>query len=278
MSRPIKAYKNLPFLNSPDARPLRILAEFLEPLSRFEQQGIKGTVVFFGSARIQSPEVAHQELDTLRQAMERQPSEDLRKQLEEANRRLQMSRYYQEAVELSRLLTTWVQTLDDGHPFVVCSGGGPGIMEAANRGAAEAGGRSIGLNISLPFEQQPNPYVPEELGFDFHYFFMRKFWFAHLAHALVVFPGGFGTLDELFEILTLIQTGKEHKEVCVLLYGSDYWDEIIRFDGLVEWGMISPEDLDLFQVCSTPEDAFQILKRDLMRTYQKNIATPLHVA
>lgn len=263
MTRPIKAYKNLEFLNSPDARPIRILAEFLEPLSRFRRERIFSTVVFFGSARIRSPEVARQEFESARRAYEANPSEATRKALETAQRLLRMSHYYEDAVELARLLTTWAKTLDEGHQFVVCSGGGPGIMEAANRGAAEAGGRSIGLNISLPFEQQPNLYISEELAFEFHYFFMRKFWFAHLAHALVVFPGGFGTLDELFEILTLIQTGKEHKRVCVLLYGRDYWEEIINFPKLVEYGMISATDLDLFHFCDTPEEALEILRSRL---------------
>ena len=266
MSDPIKAYKNLDFLNSPDARLIRILAEFLEPLSRFRQEQVRETVVFFGSARLLSPDTAQRNVESCRQQRDRDASEGAERALETATQRLRLARYYQDAVELARVLTEWAMTLDDGHRFVVCSGGGPGIMEAANRGAAEAGGRTIGLNISLPFEQQPNPYVPDELAFEFHYFFMRKFWFAHLAKGLVVFPGGFGTLDELFEILTLIQTGKEHKQVCVILYGSEYWRELINFDKLAEWGMISPKDLDLFRICDTPAEAFALLKAGLTNT------------
>jgi len=263
MNWPIKAYKNLDFLNSPDARPLRILAEFLEPLSRFVREEVRSTVVFFGSARIRSPEIAQGELAEARRNHQMNPTPENERQLKLAERRVEMSHHYRQAVELARLLTQWSQTLDDGCQFVVCSGGGPGIMEAANRGAEEAGGRSIGLNISLPFEQQPNPYVTDVLAFEFHYFFMRKFWFAHLAKALVVFPGGFGTLDELFELLTLIQTGKERKQMCVVLYGEAFWREVINFDRLIEWGMISPGDIDLFHLCNTPEEAFEWLKQDL---------------
>ena len=267
-SRPVKAYKNTKFLSSPEARPIRILCEFLEPLSRFKALGIQDTVVFFGSARIRPPEQVREEIHRLEQTLAVSPSESTRQELTRAKRRLHMSRYYQEAMELARLLTGWTQTLDQKHRFVICSGGGPGIMEAANRGATEAGGHSIGLNISLPFEQQPNPYVSEELAFEFHYFFMRKFWFAHLARALVVFPGGYGTLDELFEILTLVQTGKEHKKVCIVLYGKEYWDQIIRFDKLVEWEVISPRDLELFPLCDTPEEAFVCLREKLFAVYQ----------
>jgi uncharacterized protein (TIGR00730 family) len=230
--RPV-AYLNDKFLNSPDARALRILSEFLEPLAHFRREKVRDTVVFFGSARIREGEG-------------------------------EMGRYYEDARSLARTLTEWSQQFTNStHRFVVCSGGGPGIMEAANRGAAEAGGLTVGLNIGLPFEQFPNPYITPDLSFEFHYFFMRKFWFAYLAKALVVFPGGFGTLDEMMEILTLTQTQKLAKKMTVLLYGSAYWKEIINFEALVKYDMISREDLDLFQFVDDPATAFELLKTGL---------------
>ena len=234
--RPV-AYLNENFLNSPDARALRILAEYLEPLAHFRRQKIRDTVVFFGSARV---------------------GEDG-----------PLARYYHEARELARILTEWAgQYTNSTYRFVVCSGGGPGIMEAANRGAWDAGGKTVGLNIGLPFEQLPNPFITPELSFDFHYFFMRKFWFAYLAKALVVFPGGFGTLDELMELLTLSQTQKLAKKLTILLYGSSFWKEIINFDALVKYEMISPEDLNLFHYADDPERAFEILTAGLLASLQ----------
>ena len=224
--RPV-AYKNEAFLNSPDARILRILSEYIEPLTHFRREKIRDTVVFFGSARI---------------------TEDG-----------PMGRYYREARTLARMFTEWSQQFAAGsYRFVVCSGGGPGIMEAANRGAADAGGKTIGLNIGLPFEQFPNPYISPELSFDFHYFFMRKFWFAYLAKALVVFPGGFGTMDELMEMLTLAQTQKLAKKILIVLYGSEFWKEVVNFDALVRHGMIDKDDLNLFQYADDPETAFAL--------------------
>ena len=215
-----------------EGRPLRIIAEYLEPLQRFRRAHVHDTIVFFGSARL-SPEGP-------------------------------LGRYYEEARELARLLTLWSKSLPSrAQRYVVCSGGGGGIMEAANRGAADAGGRSIGLNISLPHEQQPNAYVTRELSFEFHYFFMRKLWFAHLARALVVFPGGFGTLDELTEILTLAQTQKLERPIPVLLYGSDYWNEILNFDALVRHGMIDRDDLKLFHQVDEPARALSLLQAEL---------------
>jgi uncharacterized protein (TIGR00730 family) len=230
-SRPL-AYKNLDFLDSDDARPLRILAEYLDPLGVFQREQIKDTIVFFGSARLAADGP--------------------------------LGRYYADARELARLVTTWAQSLPSaGQRFLVCTGGGGGIMEAVNRGAAEAGGRTIGLNIGLPHEQKPNAYVSPELCFEFHYFFMRKLWFAHLARALVVFPGGFGTLDELSEILTLQQTRKLDRKVRVLLYGKVYWQEIIDFDALVRHGMIAAEDLELFHYVDDPATALATLQEGL---------------
>jgi uncharacterized protein (TIGR00730 family) len=229
---PVLAYRDQDFLDSDDARPLRILAEYLAPLRALREQQVRDTIVFFGSARIV-------------------PDGPL-------------GRYYSEARELARAITAWSMTLDgEAHRRIVCSGGGPGIMEAANRGAREAGGRTIGLNIGLPHEQRPNPYITPGLGFEFHYFFMRKLWFAHTACALVAFPGGFGTLDEMFEILTLQQTAKLDRKILMLLYGSDYWREIVDFDALVRHGMVSPEDLKLFTFVDDPAAALGALQAGL---------------
>ena len=229
---PRLAYEQAAFLESDPARPLRILAEYLEPLDRFRRAGVHATVVFFGSARLK-------------------PEDPL-------------GRYYNDARELARLITLWSASLpEQPHRYVVCSGGGGGIMEAANRGAHEAGGKTIGLNISLPHEQHPNPYISPELLFEFHYFFMRKLWFAHLARALVAFPGGFGTLDELTEILTLAQTRKLSRDIPVILYGPDYWREILNFEALSRHGVIAPEDLDLFEFADEPAAALRILQRRL---------------
>jgi len=256
-----KAYNNLQFLNSREARTLRILAEYLEPQTRFRHYNINDTVVFFGSARSLPPEQAQEEL----QRAERLGDEG---SLVQARRQLALSRYYDDARVLARTLTEWSKSLQQPmRRFIVCSGGGPGIMEAANRGASEASGISIGLGISLPMEASHNPYITRELGFEFHYFFMRKFWFVYLAKALVVFPGGFGTLDELFELLTLIQTGKTGKRMPIVLYGEEYWREVIDFDALVRWGTISAADLELFHISSDPREALEHLQTELTRLY-----------
>jgi len=253
-----KAYKNLAFLNSRDARTIRILSEYLEPQARFRRYNITDTVVFFGSARAVAVDEAQAELSAAQAAGD---AERLRKA--QAGRLL--AAYYDDARELARLMTVWSKGLRTPSPrFIVCSGGGPGIMEAANRGASEAAGISIGLGISLPLETTMNRYITRELGFEFHYFFTRKFWFVYLAKALVVFPGGFGTLDELFELLTLIQTQKIGKRMPIVLYGKEFWSELINFETLIKWGTISPEDLDLFHVASTPQDAFQHLTERLV--------------
>ena len=235
------AYKNEAFLDSDDARPLRILAEYLEPMQAFHRERVCDTIVFFGSARLA-------------------PTGPL-------------GRYYDAARDLARLVTTWSKSLPShAHRYVVCTGGGGGIMEAANRGASEAGGKTIGLNIGLPQEQQPNSYITRQLAFEFHYFFMRKLWFAHLARALVVFPGGFGTLDELTEILTLMQTRKIDRHIPVVLYGSAYWNEIINFDALLRHGMISREDLALFQFADDPDIALGLLQAGIAAELEE--ATP----
>ena len=236
--RPPLAYKNPAFLDRSEARSIRILAEYLQPLGQFRKEKIHDTIVFFGSARIKETGL--------------------------------MSRYYHEARELSKLVTEWSDALTDpSRRFVVTTGGGPGIMEAANRGAADAGGKSVGLNIALPLEQYPNPYITPALNFEFNYFFMRKFWFAYLAKALVVFPGGFGTLDELSELLTLAQTQKLAKKMTIVLYGTEFWNKVLNFDYLVETGMISAEDMNLFQWAETPADAMRILRDDLTALYLK---------
>jgi hypothetical protein len=277
------AYENPGFLNSPDGRVVRILSEYAEPLSRFRRERIQDTVVFFGSARFRALDEASQELELLENTgsqrpapQEEQParSPELQDgtiselQLRRAESAVEMSQYYEDARQLARVLTEWTKTLKSRrHRFVVTSGGGPGIMEAANRGAYEAGGKTIGLNIKLPFEQTPNRYITPALNFEFHYFFMRKYWFAYLAKALVVFPGGFGTLDELFELLTLAQTQKLAKKITVVVYGSAYWKKVLNLDALVEKGAISPRDIDLFQYADTPEEAFNILKDGLTRNH-----------
>ena len=258
------AYHNPEFLESTDARPIRILAEYLDPLRRFRKENIQDTVVFFGSARVHSRQQAERALKLLQQKRGRKAA-DHALLLKRSRKALEWSRYYEEARELAHMLTEWSLSLEEPRRrFVVCSGGGPGIMEAANRGATEAGGKTIGLNIRLPFEQGPNRYITPGLHFEFHYFFMRKFWFAYLAKALVIFPGGFGTLDEMFEILTLAQTKKLSKKLLVILYGSEYWNEVFDLKPLAEWGAISDADLDLLCRVDSAEHGFQELKKHLI--------------
>jgi uncharacterized protein (TIGR00730 family) len=256
-----KAYDSLEFLNSKEARSLRILSEYLEPQARFLRYRIKDTVVFFGSARAIAAEQAAEALGEAEAASDADA-------IEGAAKDLAFSRYYEDARTLARRMTEWSKGLPaPNRRFIVCSGGGPGIMEAANRGASEAAGISVGLGISLPAEASHNSYITRELAFEFHYFFMRKFWFVYLAKALVVFPGGFGTLDELFELLTLVQTKKLGKRMAIVLYGNEYWNEVIRFDALVRWGTIASEDLELFRLADSPDEAFEYLKGELTRLY-----------
>ena len=256
------AYENEPFVNSPDGRILRILSEYMEPLSRFRREQIQDTVVFFGSARFHSQVDAQRSLSEL----DDDHSSQLAARRKEALASVDMARYYEDARRLAFLLTQWsIQIPARRHRFVVTTGGGPGIMEAANLGAQEAGGKTIGLNINLPFEQNPNPHITPALNFEFHYFFMRKFWFAYLAKALVIFPGGFGTLDELFEILTLAQTQKLAKKILVIIYGKQYWNRVINFEAMLDAGTISPHDLDLFRIVDSPEEGFEFLRDGLVK-------------
>ncbi len=258
------AYENEAFINSPDGRILRILAEYQEPLSRFRREQIQDTVVFFGSARFQGSVAAKECLAALGKNQAGASLSQQETNLKRAEAAVDMARYYEDARRLAFLLTEWsIQIPARRHRFVVTTGGGPGIMEAANLGAREAGGKSIGLNINLPLEQYPNPYITPALNFEFHYFFMRKFWFAYLAKALVIFPGGFGTLDELFEILTLAQTDKLAKKILVVIYGSEYWHRAINFQAFVDAGTVAAEDLNLFKFVDTPEDAFEFLREGL---------------
>ncbi len=259
------AYHNHQFLDSTDARPIRILSEYLDPLRRFREANIQDTVVFFGSARIDSRKSAERALLRLTTSKRRR-KEGHAAAVKRSRKAVEWSRYYEDARELARRLTEWSLGLDESrNRFVVCSGGGPGIMEAANRGAYEAGGKSVGLNIRLPFEQGPNRYITKGLHFEFHYFFMRKFWFAYLAKSLVIFPGGFGTLDEMFEILTLTQTRKLSKKMLVVLYGREYWDEVFDLKPLVEWGAIAEQDKKLLTYVDTPDAAFEALKAHLTK-------------
>ena len=286
------AYRDPEFIDSPDGRLLRIMAEYSEPMARFRRERIQDTVVFFGSARFRALDEAHQQLQLLANegseepapaeeqpatgkelrdaeahtagAAQGEPLSDLKRKRAEAT--VEMAYYYEDARTLARMMATWAKKLPGRrHRFVVTSGGGPGIMEAANRGAWEAGAKTIGLNIVLPFEQVPNRYITPALNFNFHYFFMRKYWFAYLAKALVVFPGGFGTLDEMFELLTLDQTGKLAKKITVVLYGSSYWKSVIDLDFLADKGAIAPKDRDLLQFADTPEEAFRCLTDGLTR-------------
>ena len=273
------AYENPDFLDSPDGRIFRILSEYQEPLGRFQRERIADTVVFFGSARFRALDVTHSQLELLENSYSATPAppqeqpasldeqatgqtSDLKLSLAQAA--VEMSRFYEDARTLARMVSTWAKDLPGPlHRFVITSGGGPGIMEAANRGAYDAGARSIGLNIKLPFEQFPNRFVTPELNFEFSYFFMRKFWFAYLAKALVVFPGGFGTIDEMFEILTLVQTGKFAKPLTVVIYGSEYWKSVLNLEALIARGAIAQRDLKLFQFADTPEEAFALLQSGL---------------
>jgi uncharacterized protein (TIGR00730 family) len=280
------AYENPEFLKSADGRIVRILAEYSEPLARFRRERIQDTVVFFGSARFHGREEADRALELLDNTGSTTPApkseqpasipEIVEGTASDLGRKravaaVEMARYYEDARRLASMVTTWAKALpSDGsgrHRFVVTSGGGPGIMEAANRGAWEAGGKTIGLNIRLPFEQNPNPYITPSLNFEFHYFFMRKLWFAYMAKALVVFPGGFGTIDEMFEVLTLAQTHKLAKQITVVIYGSEYWKKIINLNALVDTGAISPKDVNLFQFADTPEEAFELLRKGLTENH-----------
>jgi len=263
---PEKAYKNLGFLNSRQARAIRIMCEYMEPLVRFEKLGVTDTIVFFGSARTLDPDVARANLA----AVEAVPADtpEAARCLADARRDVEMSRFYDDARQLASRLTTWAKDLEEGsNRFAICSGGGPGIMEAANRGAAEAGGPSIGLNISLPFEQRPNPYQSHDLSFEFHYFFIRKFWFMCPARALVIFPGGYGTMDELFELLTLTQTGKSPLQIPIVIFGSEFWSRAINFEYLAESGVIERKDLELFHVFDDVTAAFEFLRDELTRSF-----------
>lgn len=264
-AQPKLAYLDESFLTTAEARPIRILSEYLEPQARLRKAGVQNTVVFFGSARVLPRDVAMEKLRALQNGNGRGKTATAA-ELEAARMAVEMSAYYEEARKLAGMITRWSLQLNKGSGFlVVCSGGGPGIMEAANRGASEAGGKSVALNILLPREQMPNPYTTPEVSFLFHYFFMRKLWFAQPAKALIVFPGGFGTMDEMWEFLTLVQTGKMGHRAAILLYGSTYWKRAINLEWFRECGTVSREDLSLIEYVDTPEDAFHKLKEKLRR-------------
>jgi len=267
--KPKKAYENPDFLNSSDGRSIRILTEYLHPKSKFKKHKIVDTIVFFGSARLKSK---HDAIKIYTEFKSKDPKSipDFAKKLREAQLSVEMSKYYEDAVELSRRITEWSLNLEtSANRFIVCTGGGPGIMEAANRGAKKAGGYSIGLNISIPFEQYVNKYVTPDLSFEFHYFFMRKFWFAYLSKALIIFPGGFGTIDELFEVLTLIQTDKIRKKLAVVIYDEKFWKSVINFDKFVEYGVVNQDDLNLFTMCNSIDQAYDVIIKHLKKHYSK---------
>ena len=258
---PLKAYKNLDFLKSEKARFIRILCELFEPEERFKENGVEKTIVLFGSARTKPLQEAEAQLKSINALIAEAPGPDeaLLKQRKQAEIDLKSSKYYEAARELSAKLTEWSQGLPEKDRLFICSGGGPGIMEAANRGAFEAEGKSVGLGISLPFEQRVNDYISKELQFEFKYFFIRKYWFVMLAKSLVAFPGGFGTMDELFETLTLMQTKKVNGKAPIVLFGKEFWDELIDFNTFAKWGMISEDDLSYIHITDSVEDAFQFV-------------------
>ena len=258
------AYYDKEFMDSLGARPLRILAEYLDPLYRLRREAVGDTIVMFGSARIRSREAALAEVGRIQKKARGRKAGEWRSKLQAARGDLAMSRYYEEARELSHKITSWAMTLGSNPKrFVICSGGEPGIMEAANRGAAEAGGSSVGLSIQLPHEQRPNPYITPELNFCFHYFFMRKLWFAQLAKALIVFPGGFGTMDELWEMLTLLQTGKLSSRHMILIYGRKYWDKVLDWKHMIRSGTISESEYKMLCFADTVDEAFKVVREEL---------------
>ncbi|HEX2663652.1 MAG TPA: TIGR00730 family Rossman fold protein [Candidatus Acidoferrum sp.] len=272
---PKVSYEDREFIESVPARPIRIIAEYLHPLVQLKREGIGDTIVMFGSARIESHETAHERYTRLKGVkttkMSAEALQHHRLALRSAKSSLEMSRYYEEARQLSHKLTSWALTLGaKPRRFVVCSGGGPGIMEAANRGAYEAGGKSIGLSIELPDEQFANPFISPELSFNFKYFFMRKLWFAQIAKALIVFPGGFGTMDELWEMLTLLQTGKLPKRNLILIYGRRYWDEVLNWKAMVRWGTINETEYEMLQFADTVDEAFDRVREGLEK-YHMNV-------
>ncbi len=265
----VKAFENEDFITSRAARAIRILCEYEEPRQRLEEQGVENWVVVFGSARPLSGEVARSRIEHAQRDLDLAGSDVEREQaaavVRTAHRKVKLAKYYDDARLLSRMLTEWSVDRDGCRKYVICSGGGPGVMEASNRGASDVeGGRSAGLGIALPFEEKVNQYVSDELAFEFHYFFMRKYWFVYKASALVAFPGGFGTMDELMESLTLRQTGRLAKRMPLLLYGSEYWKQVLNIEAMAEWGTISERDLDLVHYADTPKDAFEYLVASLI--------------
>jgi uncharacterized protein (TIGR00730 family) len=264
------AYQDPKFMDSVAARPVRIITEYLDPKYRLREEGVADTIVMFGSARILPKDRAVARLKSAQKAAARTKTPAAQSRVRMCRNALAMAQYYEEARELSRRITEWAMTFGD-HPrrFVICSGGGPGIMEAANRGAADAGGKSVGLSIELPHEQAPNPYISRELSFNFHYFFMRKLWFAQIAKALIVFPGGFGTMDELWEMLTLMQTGKLPEHNLVLIYGRKYWDQVLNWKAMVRGGTISEREFSLLRFSDTVEDAFLQVRTVLEQYHMK---------
>ncbi len=261
-----KAYENLGFLHSHEARPIRVLCELIEPGKKLQDQKVENTIVFFGSARSKSAKQAERTLSDLKAEYpeESKQTKGQKALLQKAESLALLSKYYDQAEELAKKLSQWsYKNFPEDKRVYVCSGGGPGMMEAANKGANEAGSKSVALGISLPFEQGVNQFATPELSFEFHYFFIRKFYFLYHAKTVIVFPGGFGTMDELFEVLTLIQTKKVSKDIKIYLYGKDFWEGLINFEHFVKWGVISPEDLNLFQIVDDVGSAYELITSDL---------------
>jgi uncharacterized protein (TIGR00730 family) len=266
-----KSYLNQEFIHSSDARPLRILSEYLYPERQFKNHSINNTIIFFGSARIKSDKEFHHDLESLQadhDSSNEEQKDAIQEKIHTLEKQRELTEYYTEARDLAKMITEWSLQFPKPKRYIICTGGGPGIMEAGNRGAMEAEGESIGLNISLPFEQIPNPYITPELNFEFHYFFLRKYWFAFMAKALVIFPGGFGTLDELMEILTLVQTKKINKKMPILIYGEKFWKKVVNFEFLKEMGMISADDLSTITYVNSPKEAFDVLTSALTEHYR----------
>ncbi len=272
IDRAKKAYENEQFIHSDEGRTLRIISEYWHPTHVFNKHNVDGTIVFFGSARILSEDEFQLKMGNLNDnlvAADEADKEKIQLEIDNLKRRQPMTKIYADTVEMSERIARWSQEREPEKRYYIMTGGGPGAMEAANRGAYRAKAPSIGLNISLPFEQYPNQYMSPEFNFEFHYFFTRKYWFIDQAKAIIVVPGGMGTLDEMFEILTLVQTGKVQKKLPIVLYKEEFWKNLINFDYLMEQGMINAQDLDIFTYCNTPDEVFEYVTKKIIEAEEE---------